>query len=179
VKGILGSKYNYQRVEFSLDHKRNVGILGRISYGFEIGKYFGNTPFPFLQIHPGSMSYWFSKKSFNKMNYFEFISDAYVSAYVEHHFQGLLFDRIPLIKKLQWRLVAHSRMAWGTLSQQQNNSLLIPSFTRQFGKTPYVELGVGIENIFKYFRIDLVYRATHQIPHTKPFGVRFRFDITI
>lgn len=179
IKGILGSQYNYQRIAFALDHKRNVGALGRIQYGFEVGKYFGNTPFPFLQIHPGSISYWFSKESFNKMNLFEFISDTYATAYLEHHFQGLIFDRIPGIKKLQWRLVAHGKMAWGMLNQSQNNALIIPTMTRQFGKTPYVEFGVGIENIFKFFRVDFIYRATHIYPGMKPFGVRLRFDIVI
>lgn len=179
VKGILGSQYNYQRIGLSLDHKRNTGTLGRIHYGISVGKYFGNVPFPFLQLHPGSISYWFSTSSFNKMGFFEFISDTYATAYVEHHFQGLVFDRIPGIKKLKWRLVAHGRAAWGTLNAQQNNALIMPSITRSFGKTPYVEFGVGIENIFKFFRVDFVYRATHPVPNTKPFGVRFRFDITI
>lgn len=179
IKGILGSQFNYNRIEFRLDHTRNTGILGRIRYGFTVGQYFGQTAYPFLNIHTGSQTYWFLTNAFNKMHYFEFISDRYVSAYVEHHFQGLIFDRIPGIKKLKWRLVVHGRATWGALSDKHNSILMIPSYTKDFGKILYAEFGVGIENIFKFFRVDLVYRATHHIPGTNPFGVRVRWDIII
>lgn len=179
VKGILGSQYNYQNVTLNLDHTTNVGILGRLSYGLSSGKYFGTVPYPFLKIHEGAQSYWFLKNAFNKMSYFEFISDTYVNGYLEHHFQGLLFNRIPLLKKLKWREIIHARTAWGTISNRQNEAMLLPEFTKEFGKTPYIEFGFGIENIFKFFRVDFVYRATHQIQGTKPYGVRVRFDIII
>lgn len=179
VKGILGSQNNYQKGEIGLDHIVNVGVLGRMRYGVSAGKYFGEVPYPFLNIHEGGETYWLSRKSFNKVGYFEFISDGYVTAFIENHFQGLLFNRIPLIKKLKWRLVANARAAWGMRSPKQNDVLLIPDWTRDFGKVPYVELGIGIENIFKFFRVDMVYRATHQIPGTSPFGVRFRLNLTI
>ncbi len=179
VKGVLGSQYNYQRLSFNLDHTRNTGALGRISYGFSFGKYFGTAAYPFLKIHEGAQTYWFLKNAYNKMDYFEFISDTYVNAYLEHHFQGLILDRIPGIKKLKWRLVVHGGATWGMLNSKQNETVLIPSFTRSFGNTPYTEVGFGIENIFKFFRVDLIYRATHQIPGVSPFGVRARFDIII
>lgn len=179
VKGILGSQFNYQHLAIKLDHNRNVGVLGRINYGVHIGKYFGNTAYPFLNIHTGSQTYWFLTNAFNKMSYFEFISDLHATAFVEHHFQGLIMDRIPLIKKLKWRLVVHGRATWGTLSDRHLENSLLPSHTKSFGNTPYVELGFGIENIFKIFRVDFVYRMTHLTPEIKPFGVRLRWDIKI
>lgn len=179
VKGILGSQYTYQRLHFSLDHTRNTGAIGRISYGVSFGKYFGTVAYPFLKIHEGSQTYWYLKNAFNKMSYFEFISDTYVNAYIEHHFQGLILNRVPGIKKLHWRLVAHGKATWGMLSSRQNDAILLPSISKTFGDTPYVEVGVGIENIFKFFRVDFIYRATHHIQGVSPFGVRARFDIVI
>lgn len=179
IGGILGSKYNYQNIEFGMDHIKSIGIVGRIQYGFSLGKYFGNTPYPFLKIHEGSETYWFLTDGFNTMKFFNFISDQYATAYVEHHFQGLLLNRIPLMKRLKWRLLIGTRITYGSLNTQRNSSLLIPSFVENFDRIPYAEMNVGIENIFKFFRVDFVYQLTHQMKGASPFGVRFRFDVNI
>jgi len=178
LKGILGSQFNYQQIELGVEQERSIGVLGRIHYRLTAGKYFGNSAYPFLHIHLGSETLWFSQSTFNMMHYFDYISDTYASAYVEHHFQGLLFNRIPLIKKLKWRLVIHGQADWGSISQK-NQQILLPANTKLFGRIPYVEVGVGIENIFKFFRIDFVYRATHQVPGEKPFGLRFRLNFQL
>lgn len=177
IKGVFGSDYNYQKIEFAMEHHRTVGVLGRLRYGFNAGYIFGTVAYPFLKVHEGSQSYWLYTNSFNRMSFFEFISDRYVGALVEQHWEGLLFDRIPLIKKLKWRLVTTGRMTYGAISSRHNDAMLIPSFTKQFGNTPYVELAVGIENIFKIGRIDLVWRATHLDPGMSPLGIRARWAL--
>lgn len=175
VKGVFGSDYNYQKVEFSMEHIRTVGVLGRLRYQIVGGYIFGTVAYPFLKVHEGSQSYWLYTNSFNRLSFFEFISDRYVGALVEQHWEGLLFDRIPLIKKLQWRLVTTGRMTYGAISNRHQEAMLLPEFTKKFGDTPYVELAVGIENIFKVGRIDLVWRATHLTPDISPLGVRARW----
>jgi hypothetical protein len=65
----------------------------------------------------------------------------------------------------------------GSLSAKQNQALLIPSFVQPFNGIPYIEVGVGIENILKVIRIDVIYRATHQIPGTSPFGIKARYSL--
>jgi Family of unknown function (DUF5686)/CarboxypepD_reg-like domain len=175
IKGVFGSDYNYQKVEFSMEHIRTVGVLGRLRYQIVGGYIFGTVAYPFLKVHEGSQSYWLYTNSFNRLSFFEFISDRYVGALVEQHWEGLLFDRIPLIKKLQWRLVTTGRMTYGAISNRHQEAMLLPDFTKKFGDTPYVELAVGIENIFKVGRIDLVWRATHLTPDISPLGVRARW----
>ncbi|ASS49934.1 MAG: hypothetical protein A3D31_10175 [Candidatus Fluviicola riflensis] len=175
VKGVFGSDYNYQKVEFSMEHIRTVGVLGRLRYQITAGYIFGTVAYPFLKVHEGSQSYWLYTNSFNRLSFFEFISDRYVGALVEQHWEGLLFDRIPLIKKLQWRLVTTGRMTYGAISNRHQEAMLLPDFTKKFGDIPYVELAVGIENIFKVGRIDLVWRATHLTPDISPLGVRARW----
>ncbi|MCE2681821.1 MAG: DUF5686 and carboxypeptidase regulatory-like domain-containing protein [Cryomorphaceae bacterium] len=176
VKGLFGSDYNYQKIEFQMEHDRPIGFLGRIRYGINAGYIFGTAAYPFLKVHEGSQSYWLQSNAFNKLNFFEFVSDRYVGGFIENHWEGLFFDRIPLIKKLKWRLVTSSRFTYGAVSDRHSAEMLLPSFTKKFGSIPYVEAAIGIENIFQFFRVDLVYRATHLDPGMSPFGVRARWS---
>lgn len=176
IKGVFGSDYSYQKIELAIEHNRNVGVFGRLRYGINGGFILGTVAYPFLKVHEGSQSYWLYTNSFNRMSFFEFMSDTYVTGFVEQHWQGLFFDRIPLIKKLKWRLVSTGRITYGQLSQRHNEAMLIPSFTRQFGNIPYAEASIGIENIFKLGRVDLVWRLTHLYPGIAPIGVRARWS---
>jgi hypothetical protein len=128
-------------------------------------------------VHEGNQSYWLLTSTFNKLNFFEFISDKYVGGFVENHWEGLLFDRIPLIKKLKWRLVTTGRITYGSISSRHSTEMILPQFTKQFGKVPYAEVAVGIENIFKVGRVDFVWRLTHLDPGMSPFGIRARWAI--
>lgn len=177
VKGLLNGDYNYQKIEFTMEHSRQIGVLGRIRYGVNAGYVFGKTAYPFLKVHEGNQSYWLLTTAFNKLNYFEFISDQYIGGFVENHWEGILFDRLPLIKKLKWRLVTTGRITYGSISERSTTEMVLPSFTKQFGKIPYAELGVGIENIFKVGRVDLVWRLTHLDPGMSPIGIRARWSI--
>lgn len=177
IKGVFGSDYNYQRIEFAMEHTRTVGVFGRIRYGLNAGYIFGTVAYPFLKVHEGSQSYWLYTNSFNKLNFFEFISDQYVGALVEQHWEGLFFDRIPLIKKLKWRLVTTGRITYGAISNRHQQAMLLPEFTKRFGNTPYAEVAVGIENIFKVGRVDLVWRLTHLDPGMNPLGIRARWAL--
>lgn len=177
IKGIAGSQYNYQKLEFQLEHNAQVGIFGRMRYGAIAGYIFGNTAYPLLKVHEGNQSLWLLTSAFNKLNFLEFISDRYVGAFIENHWEGLLFDRIPINKKLKWRLLTTGRVAYGTISTRHEQEMLIPTFVKRFGNVPYVESSVGIENIFKALRVDLVWRMTHQIPGISPLGVRARISL--
>ncbi|MFT5859719.1 MAG: hypothetical protein ACI865_001823 [Flavobacteriaceae bacterium] len=182
VKDLFGADYNYQKLDLFVQHTRQIGFLGRIRYGFNIGCVFGATAYPFLKIHEGNQSYWLYTNAFNKMDYFEFISDKYITGLIENHWDGLLFDRIPLIKKLKFRLVTTAKIAFGSIDSKHEAQMLIPSFSKQFGKTPYVEVAMGIENILKLGRIDVFWRLTHNDPTVKVtditnFGIRTRYAI--
>ena len=176
-KGILGSQYNYQKIEIQLEHKTQLGILGRFFYGAKTGYIFGNAAYPLLNAHPGNQSLWLMTSAFNKLNFLEFVSDQYVEAFIENHWDGFLFNKIPLIKKLNLRLVSSSKMAYGRLSSRHQSSMIYPSFIRSFNNIPYIESTVGIENIFKFIRVDLVWRMTHNDPETNPLGVRARLAL--
>ncbi|MCE3295695.1 MAG: hypothetical protein K0R65_1409 [Crocinitomicaceae bacterium] len=178
IKGVFGSDYAYQKIEFQMTHNRNVGVWGYLKYGINAGYIFGTAAYPFLKVHEGNQSYWLLTSAFNKLNFFEFVSDKYIGGNIEHHWEGLFFDRLPLIKKLKWRLVTSGRIVYGSLDDRHSKEMIIPSFTKKFGAVPYAETAVGVENIFKFFRVDLVWRMTHLDPGMNPLGVRARWSFT-
>lgn len=172
VKGILGSQYNYQKFEFQFEHYRQLGIFGRMYYGFTLGYINGKTAYPFLKVHEGNQSLYLMSSAFNKLNFLELISDRYVSGFIENQWGGILFDRLPLIKKLKLRLVTTGKFVLGEVSQRHQTEMLMPTFVKKFNNIPYTETSIGIENILKFGRVDLVWRMTHLDPGVSPLGIR-------
>lgn len=169
IKGVLGSDYNYHMLRISAkDIIRPFKALGYGEYTICISKTFGQVPYPILEIHPGNDTYSFDRYAFNCMNYFEFVSDQFISFSYEHHFEGFFFNKIPGFSKLKWREIIGIRGVWGSLSDQNRRFVALPQGTYDLrdqltGKyVPYMEVNVGIENIFNIIRIDFVYRLTHR-----------------
>ncbi|HSG67996.1 MAG TPA: DUF5686 family protein, partial [Bacteroidales bacterium] len=81
----------------------------------------------------------FQLDAFQLLDYYAYSTNrSYVEAYAEHHFNGFIFNKLPLIRKAGLRAVAGFRY-----------------FTPAF-ETNYFEISAGVENIFKLFRIDFV-----------------------
>ena len=159
IPGFLGGEYEYNKLKIGIRQWFNVFTLGWSKYSIETGKIWGKLPFPLLELHPGNETFIFDEYAFNLMNYFEFVSDAYVTLLYTHHFDGYFLNHIPLMRKLKWREVGYFRGAWGTLSQENKDYNNLPLNVHTLEK-PYMEAGVGIENIFKVFRIDATWRLT-------------------
>lgn len=168
IKGVLGSDYNYHLLRLNIKDIIRIKPLGYGEYVFSAGKVFGQVPYPILEIHPGNDTYSFDKYAFNCMNYFEFVSDQFITFSYEHHFEGFFFNKIPGFNKLKWREVVGIRGVWGSLSQQNQRFMALPQGTYDLKDQltgryiPYMEVNVGIENIFNIIRIDFVYRLTHR-----------------
>ena len=110
------------------------------------------------------------------MNSYEFVSDQYVSVFWEHHFEGILFNKIPLFKKLMFREVIGAKAVYGSLSDKHNTELTIPSTTFSL-EEPYIEVAAGIENILTMIRIDAIWRLTqYDNPNVTTFGVRIKLQ---
>jgi hypothetical protein len=118
--------------------------------------------------------------AYNMMNYYEFGSDQYVAAGIYHHFEGLLFNKVPLLKKLKWREVITAKAVWGSVNEKNRNTLIFPNTLKSLESGPYVEATAGIENIFKVFRIDALWRLTYPKPNpVDNFGVKFSFQLAL
>ena len=179
LQNAFRGEYDYQKVVFNLsDRVRLVSLLGYTDYTAEVGKIFGAVPYPLMELHGGNETYVYDYMSFNMMKYYEFASDQYATIGMFHHFEGLLFNKIPLIKKLKWREVVTCKALWGSVNDKNRRTLIFPSTLNALGNEPYVEVSAGIENIFKVFRIDALWRSTYLRPRAiDNFGVKFGFQL--
>ena len=111
------------------------------------------------------------------MNLIEFVSDEYVSVFATHHFNGYFLSKIPLMRRLKWREVVSAKALAGRISQSNVNMMLFPSDLFALNGV-YAEAGIGVENIFKIFRVDVVWRMTQlNNPNVVRVGVRGSFLI--
>jgi len=180
LQNAFRGEYNYQKVVLNIsDRIRLISLLGYTDYIGEVGKIYGAVPYPLMELHGGNETYIYDYMAYNMMKYYEFASDQYASVGVFHHFEGLLFNKVPLIKKLKWREVVTGKALWGSVNDRNRSTLIFPSTLHALGAEPYVELTAGIENIFKVFRVDFLYRATYQNPKaSNNIGVKAGFQLT-
>lgn len=161
IPGLLDGDYEYHKLILNVSQWFNFSSVGWSKYIVEAGKIYGKLPYPLLRIHDGNQSFVFDEHASNLMNYYEFVSDRWISASYTHHFNGFFFNRIPLIRKLYWRELVHIKGVYGTLSDRNQSYSALPGQMRSLSDTPYLEAGVGVENILKVIRIDAVWRMTH------------------
>ncbi len=181
IKGVLGSQFRFHKIRLGIKHWFYVSPVGYVEYQVECGKVFGVLPYLLLETHPGNEAYFYNKTSFNSMNSFEFVSDFFVHARIEHHWDGFILNRIPFIRKwLKWRLVTAVRASWGTLSKQNKDANRLNNYDRSikssklrtppynegafygtFDQGPYAEVSAGIENILQFIRVDALWRLTY------------------
>ena len=174
----FGGRSNYFKPSLIVKHKVALNRLGWIQYVADVGMIKGRVPYPLLEIHAGNETFSFYRYAGNLLNYGEFASDRYVNLFAEHHLGGLVLNKVPLLRKLEWREVVSGKMMYGTLSKTNDSALLKEAGIKSFTQ-PYYELGAGIENIFKVFRVEAVWRMNYRDqPGVSNFGIRGRMQIT-
>lgn len=159
-KGFLNSEFEYIKLKARIYDRVEVNPFGFTRYWINAGKIFGKVPYPLLELHEGNETYAYDIYAFNMMNYYEFASDEWVSLAIEQHLQGFFFNKIPLLRRLEWREVASAKALIGRLSDKNASVFEFPSSLSSLSK-PYIEAGMGIENIFKIFRVEAVWRLSY------------------
>ncbi|MFO8066843.1 MAG: DUF5686 family protein, partial [Bacteroidales bacterium] len=178
LPGILESDYEYYKISFDLSQKVDISPLGYFRYIIDAGKIFGTVPFPLLKLHEGNETYIFDRYAYNMMDYYEFASDMYLSIYIDHHLQGLIFNRIPYFRRLKLREVVSAKGLIGSLRKEHESYMVFPEGLRGL-KHPYYEVSAGVENIFKLFRVDAVWRLNYlEDADTDNFGWRITMQFT-
>jgi len=183
LSGVFDSQFEYDKLQFIFSKPFLIGSLGRSDVTFEAGKTFQGLPLSLLSIVPGNESYGQVPGTFNQLDYYEFVTDSYSTLILDHHFNGWIFNRIPLIKKLKIREIGFIRAAWGEISDRSlkmNDSeinYLAPK------DQIYVEYGFGIENIglgnFRPFRVDFNWRGNYlENPDARKFGITVGMGMT-
>jgi hypothetical protein len=182
LNGLLGGNYNYTKLRFSLSDYLKIPPLGNLYYIFYAGRVYGTVPYMLLNIAPGNEIYYYNKYAFNLMNRYEYIFDRYGGFNIEHTIGAGLLRFLPKNNRLKWRQFWNAKILWGGLSDANAKLNIKSDFPFEtLNERTYIELGTGIDNILRFFRIDLVWRVSPQpIPSEryKRFGIfgSFRFS---
>jgi hypothetical protein len=155
IKNLFGGEYNYQNLTLNIFKRFYLSQFGYTDVTAEGGYLFGKVPWPLADLPHANQTYGYQLNSYNLMNFLEFVTDHYVSLDVDHYFNGFIFNKIPLLKKLKWREVIEGKLLYGGIRNENN---------------PF-----GIANIFKLVRVDFIKRFTYlNNPYIPLWGVRFR-----
>lgn len=185
-KGFLGSNFTTNITEFYFKKRQWFSMFGYADFTLMAAKLWSQVPFPALLWPNANTSYRAKKEAFNLMNPMELAMDEYVSWDLYYNFNGLLFNRIPLIKKLKLKETFSFRGVWGHLTSKNDPSRNPDLYrfpdpnTRAIGSQPYMEIGAGIDNILTLFQVEYIWRLTYRDAPGAPnhgvrFGIRFNF----
>ena len=181
ISGILNSSYNYTKLSLSISDYLKIPPYGSLYYNVFAGKTSGTLPFMLLDVAPGNEIYYYNKYAYSLLNRYEYLHDRYAGFGIEHNFGNGLFRFIPFTRKLKFRQFWTAKGLWGSLSDANKlyNTSANYTFNSLDGKT-YMELGTGVDNIFKVFRLDFIWRVLPRpLPpeKVKRFGIFFSFRL--
>ena len=139
-KGInaFGSSVDYDKITESISYYRNLNMIGESYLEIKCGQFLNNRKMYFMdfQHFEGNQIILFAN-NFQLLDYYFYSTkQSYIETHFNHHFNGFILNKFPLIRKLKWQEV----------------------FTVNYLKTAtsphYIEMGIGVEHIFKFMRID-------------------------
>ncbi|MFT5384413.1 MAG: hypothetical protein ACI8X3_001830 [Saprospiraceae bacterium] len=181
-KFIMGSKYpdfwirykkglmdvDFDQLSLEVSDNISTGLVGESEFKIETGWFLNNNKMRFIdfQHFNGNQTFIFNPdkflSSFLLMPYYErSTNDYYVQGHYQHHFNGFLFDKVPLLRKAGFKTVFGAAY----LYTPENKN--------------YLELSYGIENlgfgILKILRVDAV--ASFDEWKYRKFGVRLGITI--
>lgn len=185
-KGFLGNMFAINKTELSVQKRVWFSAFGYLDGIIRGGWVWSRSPYPNLLIPNANLSYTIQPESFALMNPMEFINDRYVSWDLTYWANGAIFNYIPYLKKLKLREAFSFRGLWGKLSHRNNpdhNPELFAfpadAHTRPMDQGPYMEVGVGIDNIIKILRVDYVWRLSYRDSyHCDRSGLRIALHFT-
>lgn len=175
IKGVLNSDFNYQKLQLYYRQPALIGGFGRLFTTFETGKIFGEVPLGLMGIIPGNQSWFVIENTYNLLNYYDFVADEYASLHFEHHFNGRLFSRVPLLRNLNLREIIGIKGVYGRVSDE-NRLLNASGLTYTAPEDVYWEYHAGVGNIFKVLRVDFAWRGSYlEMPDARKFAIRASF----
>ncbi|MCU4189042.1 DUF5686 and carboxypeptidase regulatory-like domain-containing protein [Flavobacterium sp. HXWNR29] len=175
LKGVLNSDFNYQKLQLYYRQPTLIGGFGRLFTTFETGKIFGEVPLGLMGVIPGNQSWFVIENTYNLLDYYDFVADEYASLHLEHHFNGRLFSRVPLLRKLNLREIIGIKGVYGRVSDE-NVMLNASGLTYVAPEDIYWEYHAGVGNIFKVLRVDFAWRGSYlEMPDARKFAIRASF----
>lgn len=153
--------------------------FGQWNYSLDAGWIFGTVPYNLLSVPSGSETMLFKQYHYNMMNYMEYAYDKYIAMHHEWVFNGIIFNQIPVVRQLNLRELVSFKCLYGGLNPKHAEILDFPLSIGEL-KKPYMEMGVGITNIFRIFSLQSVWRLSDlDKPLVRSWGIltglRFNF----
>lgn len=198
--------YNFGRADHAYNlteagiYKRFwLGSWGKMDFDVRGGVQWNKVPFPLLIIPAANLSYIKEDNTFSLIDNMEFVNDRYASMMFSWDLNGKILNRIPLLRRLKWREWIGCNVLWGTLTDKNNpylpqnagsgRLLHFPGAFNPDGsytplsrvmdkKKPYVEVTVGVHNIFKLLHVEYVRRLNYIEPGTHKWGIRGMLRMT-
>jgi hypothetical protein len=120
IKDFLGGQYSFENLTGNITKRFYLSQLGYADVSTEGGYLWGKVPFPILDIAHANQTYALQLQSYNLMNFLEFVNDRYAAINIDQNFNGFIFNKVPLLKKLKWREVVSFKALWGGLRSENN-----------------------------------------------------------
>ncbi len=168
IPGIVNSVSNFDKWRFSIQNDVSLHLLGLLKYHFACGGFLNSAyvSIPDLMHLYGDRGIGYAApylQSFQFAQYYEFSNKAplYGEGHIEYHLNGLLSNKIPLLRQARYYLLFGSNAFY---SSQSNY---------------YAEAFVGIDNIgwklVRTVRLDFVQSWDSHMSHNS--GFRFSFAL--
>jgi Family of unknown function (DUF5686)/CarboxypepD_reg-like domain len=182
-KDILDSDLDFNAFELTITDKFRWGAIGYTRMRLTAGQILGNVPYTNMFIPVGNEGFIMNLSGFNSIAEYTFAMDRFAQINLDHHFEGFILGVVPLFRKMRLRSVANFRAIIGDMSDSnrtKNAANLFENTTdddavriRIPNREPFMEASVGIENIFRFFRFDAIWRLNYNgdVPGNR-FGIR-------
>lgn len=185
--GLFDHRFLYNKTDFSARKRIWLSSFGHIDASVAAGIIWDRVPLPVLFTPNANPSVLLVSDAFNLMRPMEFVMDRYAEAAATYYLKGWILNRIPLINYLKLREVVSFRAIAGGLSVRNDPGsgteglFALPPDTRRMDRMPYMEWSVGLENIFRFVRIDYVRRIsyTERLDEAQKSGFKVSFRFTM
>ncbi|MDQ3394281.1 MAG: DUF5686 family protein, partial [Bacteroidota bacterium] len=131
---------DYDQVSMNIAHDMDLKLLGSSKFYITAGAFARRRSMSFVDFnHFNGNRTLFSNfnNQFQLLDYYLFSTNkSWLQGHYEHHFNGFIFNLIPLVRKLKWQAVT------------------AVNYLKTSELPHYIEVGAGIEHIFKIGRID-------------------------
>ncbi len=172
LKDLFNSDFEYQKLQLYYKQPIVIGALGRSNFIMELGKTYGEVPLGLMNIIPGNQTYFAIENTFNNLDFYEFLADEYATFQWEHNFNGKIFARVPMLRKLNLREIIGIKGVVGNVSDE-NIALNASNLMYRAPQDGYWEYHAGVGNIFKVLRIDFSWRGSYlNEPDANKFAVK-------
>lgn len=158
-----GTQFRYHKITAGISQNLKLPPKSTFFYDLSVGKTIGTLPYLLLDVPRGNLYYVASRYAFNTMQPYEFVSDRFASLHTRLSGGGILFDRVPFFEKLGWRERLSFNAFWGGISQK-NRDFNVGSKFLVTGAKPFMEAGIGVENIFRVLSVEYIRRLDYRVP---------------